>query len=374
MLSMPPSGAFIVHWRGNGHGHGMSQYGARGAAMHGLSAAQIVAFYFPGTTLTTVAPSTIRVRLSNTRTYTAVLAGTPGLRLTGYGALPASGYRYFRLVPSGTGLALQAKSSKWHVLKTGLGPRADFRARTGWVQVLMADRSSTRYRGRVGAVRSGPGEQTINRLDLDLYVQGSVPREVPASWQPSAVRAQAVVARSYAEALRASAGPDSLSDICDNTMCQMYGGMAHYDRSGKLLWTDDPAALKRNQNKVLRYRGGPVLAQYSASDGGATVAGGLPYLVGRPDPYDTAASGDPYLNQSKTAHASALAAYYGLKTVSSVRISQRDGNGPWHGRVLSAYVNGTTSAGKSAHIATTGVALGAAMGLGTNYVRFALAR
>ncbi|HEY7008894.1 MAG TPA: SpoIID/LytB domain-containing protein, partial [Jatrophihabitantaceae bacterium] len=337
----------------------------------GLTAAKIVAFYYPGTTLTTVSASTIRVRLSNVPANTTVFGGTSGLRLSGYGALPKSGYKYFRLVPSGKGLALQGRSTAWRTLKSGLAARADFSASTGWVQVLMADGTSTRYRGTVGAARSGSSELTVNRLALDRYVEGSVPREVPASWPSAAVRAQAIAARSYAESVRASAGSGSLYDICDNTMCQMYGGMAHYDKAGHLLWTDDPAALTGNANRVLRYHGGPVFAQYSASNGGATVAGGLPYLVGKADPYDTTASGDPYLNRSTAVRASRIAGYYGLKSVTSVQITARDGHGPWHGRVVSAYVNGTTSAGKSAHLATTGAALGAATGVGSSYLRLA---
>ena len=38
---------------GYGHGHGMSQYGAQGAALQGLTHRQILAFYYPGTTLGT---------------------------------------------------------------------------------------------------------------------------------------------------------------------------------------------------------------------------------------------------------------------------------------------------------------------------------
>lgn len=361
-----------VYWRGNGHGHGLSQYGARGAAIQGLSMAQILAFYYPGTTLTTVDPATIRVRLSNgTTTNTTVFAGTSGLTLSGYGALPSTGYAYFRLVPSGTGLALQGnKSGQWNSLKTGLPKRADFSTTAGWVQVLLADGSSTRYHGTVGAVRSGSSESTINRVALDLYVQGSVPREMPASWSAAAVRAQAVAARSYAEADMAAAGSGSQYDICDDTMCQMYGGMAHYDSSGHVLWSDDPAALTGNANKVLRYQGSPVLAQYSASNGGATVEGGRPYLVGKADPYDTSASGDPYLDESTSMRATTLAGAYGLKSVSSLQIAKRDGHGPWGGRILSAYVNGTTAAGKPAHIATSGVDLGGATGAYTDYLKF----
>jgi peptidoglycan hydrolase-like amidase len=361
-----------VDWRGAGHGHGLSQYGAHGAAMHGLSMAQILSFYYPGTTLTTIAGGTIRVRLTNTAVSpTTVLANVAGLTLSGYAKPLPSGYTQFRLAPYQTGLKLLGlKAAKWTQLATGLPPRADFSSTPGWVQVLGANGSSIRYRGTVGAVRSGADVWTINRLGLDQYVEGSVPREMPASWESAALRAQAVAVRSYADEERAASGSGSLYDICDTTACQAYGGMAGYDRSGNLQWTDDPDALVGNRNTVLRYRGARVFAQYSASNGGATADGGQPYLVGKDDPYDSAASGDPYLDQTTTVTAKSLAQSFGLSTVTSIEITERDGNGPWGGRVVSGYVNGTTDSGARAHLATTGFGLGDAAGVWTDYLRF----
>jgi SpoIID/LytB domain protein len=365
------TGTVTVHWRGNGHGHGLSQYGAHGAAMKGLSTAQILSFYYPGTRLVTVSPSTIRVRLTNTSSdYTTVLANATGLTLSGFGALPATGYTQFRLLPAGSGLTLQGrtKAGVWKALKKGLGARADFSSKQGWVQSLNYDGSSIRYRGTVGAVRSGAGEDTVNRLSLDQYVEGSVPREMPTSWEPAAVHAQAIAVRSYAESTRSWAGPGSNYDICDTTSCQAYGGMAGYSSSGSLLWTDDPDVLTGNANTVLRYNGAPVFAQYAASNGGATTDGGQPYLIARADPYDSTASGDPYLDQTEKVAVSTLARGYNLKSVSSVQVTKRDGNGPWGGRIVNAYVNGTTPSGGSAHIATTGYDLGSALGIYTDYL------
>ena len=363
------AGTVTVHWRGNGHGHGLSQYGAHGAAMKGLSTAQILAFYFPGTKLTTIAASTIRVRLSSATANTTVFAGTAGLALSGFGTLPTKGYTQFRLVPAGAGLRLDGRkaSGAWATVKKGLPARADFRSTPGWVQVLFADGSSTRYRGTVGAVRSGASELTVNRVSLDQYVQGSVPREMPISWEPAAYHAQAVAARSYAESVRAYSG-DDLYDICDTPSCQVYGGMAHYDSAGSLLWTDAPQAISGNQNMVLRYAGQPVFAQYSASNGGATVDGGRPYLIGRTDPYDTAASGDPYLDESTSVNLATVAGNLGLRSMSQLTGVVRDGHGPWGGRVLSAKVVGTDYAGKAKTLAVDGFDLGYAMGVGTDYL------
>src|SRR5688572_24394684 len=43
----PKSGTFTVRGAGWGHGFGMSQYGAYGAARSGLTWKQILAFYYP---------------------------------------------------------------------------------------------------------------------------------------------------------------------------------------------------------------------------------------------------------------------------------------------------------------------------------------
>ncbi len=366
-----PSGTLTVFWRGSGHGHGMSQYGARGAALKGLSAAQILAFYYPGTRLATLPANVIRVYIGEAASDTTVLANSKGLSLTGYGTMPTSGYNQFRLVPNGSGLAVQGHTSagRWRTMRTGLPKQADFSSNYGWVETVLSDGSTTRYHGRVGAVRYGAGELTINRVHMEQYVQGSVPREVPASWPAATLQAQAIAARTYADVSRVDAGSNSLYDICDSSMCQMYGGMAHYDSRGNLLWRDDPAVTAGNGRVVLRYRNQPVFAQYSASNGGATVDGGEPYLVGRTDPYDTAASGDPYLNENEKVRAASLAKSYGLKSVNSIQVTKRDGYGPWGGRIISAVVIGTSSAGKAARVSTTGFDLGNAFGVYTDYLR-----
>jgi SpoIID/LytB domain protein len=188
---------------------------------------------------------------------------------------------------------------------------------------------------------------------------------MPASWNVAAVQAQAIASRTYGRNAQENNSGKSY-DICDTTQCQVYGGMTHYDANGNVLWTDDPAALSGNGSAVLQYGGKTIFAQFSASDGGWTVAGGEPYLVAKQDPYDNAASGDPYLNWTVTVNVSAIARYYGLTTVRDIVITQRDGNGQWGGRVLAAVVDGANAQGAQ-RISTTGFALQAAMNLPHNW-------
>ena len=61
----PLNGYVVVTGAGWGHGKGMSQYGAYGAADAGLSHEKILAFYYPKTTLSTLrSGNTIRVWVS----------------------------------------------------------------------------------------------------------------------------------------------------------------------------------------------------------------------------------------------------------------------------------------------------------------------
>ena len=59
-----------ISGHGYGHGHGLSQYGARGAARKGLTARQIVHFYYPHTKAGTVGGSVRVLITADTDTHT----------------------------------------------------------------------------------------------------------------------------------------------------------------------------------------------------------------------------------------------------------------------------------------------------------------
>jgi peptidoglycan hydrolase-like amidase len=140
----------------------------------------------------------------------------------------------------------------------------------------------------------------------------------------------------------------------------------HYGPHGKRVWVDDPQAAKDSAGKVLTYHGGVIFAQFSASNGGWTAAGGKPYLVAARDPYDVKRSGDPFLSYTRKVAVSSVARYYGLSKVTKIVVTKRDGHGAGGGRVLAGYVYG--SRGKTAkRVATTGDDLNWALGAGTTW-------
>ncbi|HKC27750.1 MAG TPA: SpoIID/LytB domain-containing protein [Jatrophihabitans sp.] len=379
-LTLPKTAkTFVIEMRGNGHGHGMSQYGARGAAIAGKTYRQILAFYYPKAILTRINRPRIRVLLSNTGTTTTI-AATSNVVLTGYpGTLPTAGIARYRLVAgAGSGLVLQklgtAAGSTWTPVRISLADGTGFQqADFGALQLFLHDGTSTSYYGSLMAWRQHPrgtagGVYTVDAVNWNRYAQGVVPREMPSSWQRAAVDAQAVAARTYGA--NAAANPmSSTYDICDTTWCQVYGGYQHLDARGNVLWQDFPSAATDTSNQILSLDGQPIFAQFSASNGGWTVSGGQPYLIAQADPYDNAASGDPYLDYKRTVTVASVASAFGLKTLTKISITKRDGHGAWGGRVLNVTLTGTDTSNKATTVTTSGNSFAGAIGLGTSWLR-----
>ncbi|HYP48883.1 MAG TPA: SpoIID/LytB domain-containing protein, partial [Thermoleophilaceae bacterium] len=141
-----------------------------------------------------------------------------------------------------------------------------------------------RYRGAIEMLVDGGGLTAINVLPIDPYVKGVVPGEMPASWPAEALKAQAVVARSYALATRKSGGA---FDQYPDTRSQVYRGV-----NGESPMSS--AAVDATAGQILAYGGRPAVTYYFSTSGGHTESvenvfiGSLsrPWLVGVPDPYD----------------------------------------------------------------------------------------
>ena len=77
----------------------------------------------------------------------------------------------------------------------------------------------------------------INKLDIESYIQGVVPAEMPSSWQYEAHKAQAIAARSYALAnlgKRAKYG----YDLKDTPEDQAYNGASAETQQTNLAVVD----------------------------------------------------------------------------------------------------------------------------------------
>jgi SpoIID/LytB domain protein len=114
----------------------------------------------------------------------------------------------------------------------------------------------------------------------------------------------------------------------------VYGGESAEDSRSN-------AAVAATAKQVLTYGGKPAFTQFSSSSGGWTSAGSVPYLTARSDPYD-GFSGNPVHDWSTSLSALSIEkAYPSLGTLEGIRITRRDGNGEWGGRVWTMVLDGS---------------------------------
>jgi SpoIID/LytB domain protein len=382
---LPPGKVFTLHGRGFGHGHGMSQWGAYGAAkVDGLSANQILAFYYPGTTLKTEntthtirvlltaadAPATGYLQVAPADGLSEMPSGGAAVVLPTESAPATAGAATYpitawRLQQSGDGIALRSLwNGKWHTRKKDLGPVVTFADTAAVLEVDVPGAGpgagaarTVDYRGAIKTeIRSGHLEP-VNDVPIDAYIGGVVPSEMPSSWTAAALQAQAVAARTYAWRLIGSPKA-SWFDIYGDTRDQAYGG------STVETSATNKAVHVTAGEVVVGSDGKPIFAQYASADGGWTESGGQPYLPAQADPYDGAVPSDAHSWTASVSAASIAAAFPSVGTVKKLLITQRDGHGAWGGRVTAISVVGTT-----ATVQTTGTAFQADFGLRSPWFR-----
>jgi stage II sporulation protein D len=120
------------------------------------------------------------------------------------------------------------------------------------------------YRGKLEIYRENGRERllAINVLDMEDYLRGVIREEISPQWPMEALKAQAVVARTFA--LRQILdNPQQLFHLKATPDSQMYGG-----RQGEDFRCD--LAVKQTEGLVLAYRGNAIPAFYHAACGGHT--------------------------------------------------------------------------------------------------------
>lgn len=270
----------VFSGHGWGHGVGLSQYGAYGYAQHGYTYDQIVAHYFPGTELEPAGSKTIRVLLASGTSSLTISSSGP------FSVTDSSGFSY--ALPN---LSLKLTSSLEVVLadgsdKVALSGPLTFTADTA--PLVYAGRV---YRGKLRVFVVGGKLRLVNYVGLENYLYGVVPSESPHDWPAEALRAQAVVARTYA---LASINSSSDFDVFPDTRSQVYLGI-----SGE--FPKSTAAVKDTSGEAVYYDGEIARTFFFSTSGGRTAAirdawpkaKREPYLVSVNDPYDDTS---PYHN------------------------------------------------------------------------------
>ena len=300
-------GATVTFYgRGYGHGVGMSQYGARGRAIAGQDSTTILGHYYQGATLGQVAPGTpIRVLILSRWTATVPVPLIVYGRLTPWtidgidATFPVDGR--LRLIPTASVLTTGMEMT-WRVVIDGPdgtnlydGPKPvtlaiRAAASTGRLQLWSKPTMYDQYRGifRIITSASAPTVTVVNEVDLEAYLGGVVPVEMPSTWPPAALEAQAVAARSYA-ARRLRPGV-SFYDVPDGSSSQIYRGvLAEKATTNAVIGATTGEVLMQGPtiaNTMFHSTGGGATENnenvYTSSTG-AKFAGAVSYLRGSSD-------------------------------------------------------------------------------------------
>lgn len=142
-----------------------------------------------------------------------------------------------------------------------------------------------RYRGELDLVHQGNTITAINVLNIEEYLCGVVPREMPYQWHLEALKAQAVAARTYTYNKLATINRSArLYDVKATIADQVYGGF-NDERSSC------DSAIFATAGEILMYDDKPILACYHGNSGGAlendtdVFRTKMPYLKGKPDEF-----------------------------------------------------------------------------------------
>ncbi len=266
-----PERVFRIVGHGTDHGVGLSQWGARGRAEAGQSAARIATHYFPGTRLSSARTdrATIRVNVLPWRrvpSYPVELArATSGRwRIEGVGGRFPAKARLLLVGTSGDRWKLRVVARDGTVLARVTTRRAIVVRPVDSATTFVVALIPSAYREFAGTLRiagdAARQVRIINELPLERYLRGVVPREMPASWPLESLRAQAIVARSYAWKARK---PGSPFDLYADERSQMYGGIAaEHSRS--------TTAVTSTAGRVVTYQGKVAQTFYHSASGGAT--------------------------------------------------------------------------------------------------------
>jgi stage II sporulation protein D len=273
----------VVDGRGWGHGVGLSQYGAYGFALReGRDHRSILAHYYTGSGYDRAPATRMRVRLKRGRS--PKVGGATRARAANRRSLRLRSDRSYRFRAYG--------SNRLRVIDARTGrTRARLLAPvtvTGGSSTVLYGRAENglgngAYRGRMVLSRSGRSVLAVNHVSLEHYLYGVVPAEMPASWPVEALRAQAVVARSYALTSRRPGEP---YDVFADVRSQVYRGVL-----GEVDSTT--AAVRATRANVVTVGGEVAQTFFFSTSGGRTagneeVWGGSPlsYLRSVEDPHD----------------------------------------------------------------------------------------
>jgi len=325
--------SFTFAGSGYGHGVGLSQYGAKGQALEGKTAVEILNYYFPQAQVTPVIDTaTISVNIGHRLSALSIVlpatdSATVAIDTAVATSLPQNTMLNFSITgkqitgPAGIG---SSWTIRWNnpesVISVNYG-KSKFRVNHGYLRLKAVNAPGLGFRIEV-----------TNLLRLrDEYLYGIA--EVPSSWPAAALQSQVIASRTYA-LLRMN----SIKRACD---CNVYNSI--YDqafvgyskesepRYGQ-LWKAavDATLVDETRGLAVTINELPVSVFFSSSSGGMTqrpvdVWGTqIPHLVSVADPWSIdPAVNKNFANWTKKVSQKVMAKAFGLTDVIEIKIGER---------------------------------------------------
>lgn len=117
------------------------------------------------------------------------------------------------------------------------------------------------YSGDIEVLKGYKGLYVINKLPLEAYIESVVASEAGSEWDLEALKAQAVVSRTYA-VFRKNLNQNSLFHLTSSVLHQAYKGNNPNVRISY--------AVRETAGEILTYNGKPIEAFYHSTCGGRT--------------------------------------------------------------------------------------------------------
>ncbi len=132
-----------------------------------------------------------------------------------------------------------------------------------YLKELKAGTETIPYYGELRIYQGEHGVFATCTTDVETYLKGVVPGEMPPGYEMEALKAQAICARSYAYAkLAAPVYEQYHADVDDTTNCQVYNMTGQYDSTNQ--------AVEETKGIVMEYQGEFLEACYFSTSCGRT--------------------------------------------------------------------------------------------------------
>jgi stage II sporulation protein D len=351
-----PTGVVKVYGHGWGHGMGMSQYGAQGAARLGCDYRTILdTYYHDASVARRTLTAKVVLKLAGTAAKSTLDAQSGSVKWTG-----------------AAGSAVQPQGSTWSVLRKTVSGRAGLALvdedgsrklfvpngatlgakhsgtvvkvhPAGSPSGLVIRWGSTRFIGSSSGIAvteiiaTSHGYTAVQR-----YLMGLA--EVPVTWPLEALKAQVVAARTYLTSKYSST--TNVYAVTTTTSDQVYAGYTQEKKDAALGGRWHTAVVDTLGQVIVDPNGRIIEAMYSSSAGGYTenrqyVYGryGISYLKAVDDSRWDNASDNPYRRWSKGFSKAGLAKAFGFTSVTSWTVARRG---------TAARLNGVRITGKRA--------------------------